>query len=187
VSADTPPVRILSGIQPWWFVVIHLGKNIENRRTPLLGRHESRYRGEVLLHASKSKGTTTDWKHWEEAHDFVMDRFGAALADRIPPIGQLPMGGIVGRATVIGLVRPWFPTWKSGSASQPSVLDEEAQARALAAYPAGVDPRWHMREQNGYLLSGARSTPFVPWRGGQSAVLAPQALLTAVEQEDLLS
>jgi hypothetical protein len=173
-------VRILSGLQPWWFIVIHLGKNIENRSRPILGLKEALYRGEVLLHASKSKGKEIDHRNWWSAYDFVAERFGGTVAGRIPKITDLPMGGIVGRATVTGIVRPWVPTWKSGTASKPSVLDEEVQARALAAYPPGVDPRWHMRDNYGYLLKDQRATPFVPWRGWQGPIAAPSNLLVAV-------
>jgi hypothetical protein len=148
-----PTPRILAGIQPWWWIVLYLDKCVENRTRPVLGD----YRGELLLHASKSKGRTVDQQHWAAARDFVEARFGEALAARIPPIEELPMGGIVGRATVTGLVRPWAGT-----------------------YPAGVDGRWHVREQFGYLLTGARTTPFVPWRGCQSTVEAPAVLLTDI-------
>lgn len=158
------PVRILSGLQPWWWIVIHLGKNVENRSRPILGLKEVRYRGDVLLHASKSKGAAIDQKNWQLAYDFVRDRFGATLATRIPPIGQLPMGGIVGRATVFGLVRP-LP----------------ATAPTEGRYPSGIEPRWHMREQNGYLLKDQRATPFAPWRGWQGPVAAPADLLAAIQ------
>ena len=158
------PVRILSGLQPWWFLVIHLGKNIENRSRPILGLKEVRYRGDVLLHASKSKGAAIDQKNWQLAYDFVRDRFGATLATRIPPIGQLPMGGIVGRATVVGRVSPY-----------------PSSAPAEGRYSPGIDSRWHIRDCHGYLLDGARETPFVPWRGWQGPVAAPADLLAAIQ------
>jgi hypothetical protein len=148
-------VRILSCLQPWCFIVLHLGKNIENRSKPVLGLD---YLGDILLHASKSKGKMADRKHWAAAHAFIADRFGEEFAARIPPVGYLPMGGIVGRATVVGIVRPM-----------------------TTEYPDGVDSRWHMREQNGYLLKDQRPTPFVPWAGCQSAIVAPAALLAALE------
>ena len=155
------PVRVLSGIQPWWFIVIHLGKEIENRRKPVLGLD---YLGDVLLHASKSKGKMADQQNWAAARGFVAERFGEALAARIPPIGYLPMGGIVGRATVTGVVRPM-----------------------TTEYPGGVDKRWHMRESYGYLLKDPQETPFVPWRGAQAAVEAPAVLLAALARQAALS
>lgn len=171
-------VRVLSCIQPWPWMILHLGKGVENRSRPVLGTD---WRGDVLLHASKSKGRATDWKRWDEAHDFVVDRFGRALAARIPPVDELPMGGVVGRATVTGLVRPWFNEHAPGSATKPSV----PVGPDPRVFPAGVDPRWHMAWQFGYLLADARETPFVRWRGWQSAVLAPAALLTALEEDPL--
>jgi hypothetical protein len=153
------PVRILSGIQPWWWIVLHLGKPIENRRKPLLGLD---YRGDVLLHASRTKGAAADRAGWATARAFVAARFGESLAARIPPIDRLPRGGIVGRATVTGLVRPSCATGAPND------------------FPAGIDPRWWMRDHYAYLLSHATPTPFVPWRGSQAAVAAPSALLSAL-------
>jgi hypothetical protein len=155
----TAPVRILSGVQPWWWIVVYLGKTVENRRLPMLGMD---YRGDVLLHASKSKGRVTDKKHWMAAHHFIAERFGAAVAARIPPVGHLPMGGIVGRATVVGVVRP-----------------------GCVEYPPGLESRWHMREQFGYLLKDPQPTPFVAWTGQQAAVEAPDNLLALLTEDPL--
>lgn len=158
-------IRVLSCLQPWGWIVLYLDKRVENRGRPVLGLD---YRGDVLLHASKSKGRVADKKHWMGAHGFVAERFGAEAAAKIPPVGHLPMGGIVGRATVTGIVRP--------------VTGEPPK------YPDGVDPRWHMQERFGYLLSGARATPFVPWVGAQAAIVAPEALLVSIDDaEDPLS
>jgi len=161
-------IRILSGVQPWWWIVLNLGKDIENRSKPMLGLD---FQGEVLLLASKSKGRVADKKNWMAAHGFVSARFGHEVASRIPSVGHLPMGGIVGRASVTGIIRPMA-----------------AHAQALAEYH-GADRRWHMCEQFGYLLKDPRSTPFVAWAGSQSAVAAPAALLSVLEQlgEDPLS
>jgi len=157
-------VRILSGLQPWWWMVLHLDKRVENRSRPILGLKEALYRGEVLLHASKSKGSEVDQRNWWSAHDFVAERFGGTVASRIPKLADLPMGGIVGRATVVGRVSPY-----------------PEDAPAAGRYRPGIDPRWHIRLQHGYLLDGARETPFVPWRGWQGPVQAPADLLAALE------
>lgn len=74
------------------------------------------------------------------------------------------MGGIVGRAIVVGRVSPY-----------------SEDAPAAGRYRPGIDPRWHIRSQHGYLLDGARETPFVPWRGWQGPVQAPADLLAALE------
>jgi hypothetical protein len=159
------PVRVLSGLQPWWWIVLHLDKLVENRRTPVLGID---FVGEVLLHASKSKGKKADKANWLVAHDFVEERFGREFAARIPPIGHLMTGGIVGRASVTGIVRPMA-----------------AHAKALAEYPDGVDRRWHMEDQFGYLLKDPRPTPFVAWTGQQAAIVAPDNLLTLLAKDPL--
>ncbi len=114
------------------------------------------------LHASKSKGRAADREKWLEARRFVADRFGEQTAVRIPPVGFLPMGGIVGRATVTGVVRPKF-------------------GASVGPYPDGVDPRWHFVDQFAYVLERARPTPFISWVGSQAAVTAPASLLSLVE------
>ena len=86
---------------PWWFAVLHLGKTIENRRW------STRYRGPILLHASRSF----------IAADIAADLAAIAI---IAPTRQLPemetlraLGGhLVGRARIVDCVRdsasPWF-------------------------------------------------------------------------------
>ncbi len=44
-------------------------------------------------------------------------------------------------------------------------------------YPEGVDRRWHMESQFGYLLKDPRETPFISWVGSQAATTAPENLL----------
>jgi hypothetical protein len=67
---------------------------------------------------------------------------GVAGPGDVPPLEQLPRGGIVGQARVVDMV----------------------PKRALF-YPPGADRRWHMPEQNGFVLEGAKPLPFVACRG----------------------
>lgn len=65
-----------------------------------------------------------------------------ASAKDIPPRKELPMGGVVGQMTVKSVLRPF-----------------------CEQYPEDVDPRWHMREQFGYILTEVSEIPFFPALG----------------------
>src|SRR3546814_14287288 len=43
-------MKAISLISPWWWFVLHAGKNLENRTW----RHAPSYRGPLLIHASKT-------------------------------------------------------------------------------------------------------------------------------------
>lgn len=92
----------LSLRQPWLWAILdlppELRKDVENRSW------HSRFRGKVLLHASK----TCTYREWIEARAFIW-----SIADRMCPGRQrLPMGGIVGWVEILGCVNqcasPWF-------------------------------------------------------------------------------
>jgi hypothetical protein len=92
-------VRTLSIRQPWAWLILNAGKDIENRDWP------TQYRGLVLIHAGK--GMTRD--EYESA-----DSTAALVVPHIdlPPHKALERGGIVGIAEITGCVTksdsPWF-------------------------------------------------------------------------------
>jgi hypothetical protein len=130
-------MKALSGRQPWWWLLLH-GKHIENRRW------STTYRGPILLHAAR--GCTVD--EYEEAFDFVYMTFGRARARQIPPLQDMPRGGIVGRARIVDVIPPGgLPP-----ASRPREWSD-------------LDMRWHMPEQYGFVLRDIEPLPFVPCRG----------------------
>lgn len=90
---------ILSIRQPWAWLILHAGKDIENRTWP------TRVRGRVLIHASK--GMTRE--EWEDAYIFAIHACGVP---EIPMVGELERGGIVGEVEITDCVRasqsPWF-------------------------------------------------------------------------------
>lgn len=90
----------LSVRQPWTHALVHLGKDIENRKQ----RH--RHRGLTLLHASA--GMTTD--EYLEARAFML-RAGVA-ADAVPNFVDLLRGGIIGAVEIVDCVTesgsPWW-------------------------------------------------------------------------------
>ena len=94
-------MKALSIRQPWAWLILNAGKDIENRDWP------TSFRGPFLIHASK--GMTRDeydngiWTLTDIRPDHV---------HALPPFEKLERGGIVGMATIVGCVRksesPWF-------------------------------------------------------------------------------
>jgi hypothetical protein len=98
-------MKALSIRQPWAWLILHAGKDIENRDW------STSVRGPVLIHAAK--GMTRD-----EYEDGV-DTLETAMRTRrdqdkvfLPPFEELERGGIVGQmeiaACVSNHVSPWF-------------------------------------------------------------------------------
>lgn len=96
----------LSIRQPWAWLILHRGKDIENRNW------HSSHRGYILVHAAK--GMTM--QEYEDAQEFaylVADAQQKPRSDlQLPPFADLERGGIVGRINLIGCVdsddSPWF-------------------------------------------------------------------------------
>ena len=94
----------LSIRQPWASLILLAGKDIENRTW------EARVRGPILIHAAK--GMTK--REYLDAMDFA-DANGTCkighLLDAFEP-ENLPRGGIIGSANLVGCVQrsdsPWF-------------------------------------------------------------------------------
>jgi hypothetical protein len=89
-------MRVLSFRQPWLDAILRGGKRIENR----VGWKNCHYRGPILLHASvhKSKGYHREVRDWASVHTSGL---------WMPPAleTELPRGGIVGRADIVGIVQ----------------------------------------------------------------------------------
>lgn len=100
-------MKALSIRAPWWWCILEAGKDIENRDWP------TRYRGPVLIHASK-------WWKQDSIVCETEDALECALeAGTYPPNGVMSRermrafgGHIVGRADIIDCVSksesPWF-------------------------------------------------------------------------------
>lgn len=86
-------MKVLSLRQPWAWMVVAGGKNIENRRW------NTRFRGEFLIHAAK--GMTRE--EYEDAVAFARE----VNPFMVPPrIGEVQRGGIVGRARLVDVIPP---------------------------------------------------------------------------------
>lgn len=92
----------LSIRQPWAWLILNAGKDIENRdwKTP--------FRGRCLIHASKS-GTKQDY---QDAFDFLDSIDLTHLIIDIPGREQIEKGGVIGSVDIIGCTdtsdSPWF-------------------------------------------------------------------------------
>lgn len=90
----------LSIRQPWAWLIMNAGKDIENRCWP------TRFRGRVLIHASK--GCTR--AEWEDA-----DLFAAMVGAVAPPVlSDLERGGIVGSVEIVDCVSRSESCWFVG-------------------------------------------------------------------------
>jgi hypothetical protein len=106
MNDQPPPIDVALSIrQPWAWLILNGGKDVENRdwvpSNPGLD-----FRGPFYIHASRALYGTKDDRVRIRA--WVFKRFGLV----IPADDRLITGGIVGRANVIDVVRestsPWF-------------------------------------------------------------------------------
>ena len=95
-------MKALSIRQPWAWLIIHGGKDIENRTW------RTSFRGRVLIHAAK--GMT----HQElvDAYDFV-HAFDPRLARRMEN-GQLDRGGVIGEVEIVDCIHDTSGRWFVG-------------------------------------------------------------------------
>lgn len=89
----------LSIRQPWAWLIVNAGKDIENRCW------RTNYRGPMLIHAAK--GCTRE--EYDDALDFALDIKGAI---QMPDRESIERGGIIGYANLVDCVSaslsPWF-------------------------------------------------------------------------------
>ena len=95
----------LSIRQPWAWLILNAGKDIENRDWP------TNVRGRVLIHASKGMTVDEYYNAADTAREVGRVRpYPARLV--MPPREQLERGGIVGSVELVGCVAesesPWF-------------------------------------------------------------------------------
>lgn len=117
----------LSVRQPWAWLIVNGFKDIENRDWP------TNFRGQFLVHAGK-KLTVADY---DAAMLFIEAFVDPALLAKVPPMAELPLGGVVGAAVLVDCVQahpsPWFTGAGSGG--------------------------------HGFVIDRAMPIPFMPWKG----------------------
>jgi len=144
------PTRALTLKQPWcWFVMdsSHPSpKRLENRPRRVCNFRDWVPRGEFWIHAGKGD----DGAYWQASIEQVRAAFGERYP--VPRSPDVPRGGIVGRACIIGMVSPG------------GVLEIEKAERAAFDFSA-LDLRWHFPGSHAYVLADVRPVPFVPCNG----------------------
>lgn len=106
VEANRPPgdSLVISVRQPWAWLIMNAGKNIENRSWP------THVRGRVLIHAAKGV-TKTEWR---DAWDWVRRACPEAWEKGCREIkaGTIERQGIIGSVEIVDCVTrsdsPWF-------------------------------------------------------------------------------
>lgn len=161
--------RCLSLSRPWPWLILRMGKRIENRR------QKWSYRGRVLLHGARSNDYAGAWKHVVEHADAIGPiRTGTSQVPGLPGTTvtaevfapaffrmQLPgvfdqlVGVVFATARIVDCVGP--SEHQSGALGMPYPgRSPEVRAQCLA---------WHMRGQYGLVLEDVKSTPLVRARG----------------------
>lgn len=95
------PNLALSIRQPWAWMILHGGKDIENRTW------QTKVRGRVLIHAAK--GMTL--REYEDAMNWVVRNDRIPLNFGPPNFGSLRRGGIVGSVEIVDCVRESSSAW----------------------------------------------------------------------------
>lgn len=86
-------MRALSLTQPWAFLVVHGGKNIENRSW------STKRREPFLIHAAKGMRQSD----YDDAMEMAIG-VNLIAASQVPPFGELERGGIIGMATIVDVI-----------------------------------------------------------------------------------
>lgn len=95
----------LSIRQPWAWLILNAGKDIENRDWP------TKVRGRVLVHAAKSM----TWDEWGHAWDFAHGSgAGPKALDRGLTFHTIERGGIVGSVEIVDCVKRSASHWFVG-------------------------------------------------------------------------
>ena len=84
-------IKALSVRQPWAWLIIHAGKDIENR-SEASARNMGEYRGPLAIHAAKGMTRT----EYQDACLWVHYKFGPETCLTIPIMSDLPRGGLIG-------------------------------------------------------------------------------------------
>jgi hypothetical protein len=150
-------MKALSLRQPWWVIVLHYGKRIENRCW------NTRFRGEFLIHAAKGMPR----EEYDDAEDFTAHALGwkdrtsglLAQAEFARDFRERDRrGGIVGIARLVDVIPPCVP--KGGLFAE-------------------CGHQWHIPQQWGFRLEDVRPLPFVPCKGERGFFDVPEDVVKA--------
>ena len=147
VTEPELPTRALTLYQPYAWLVAHGHKPIENRPP---GFVHKRFRGWFWIHA----GAKPKLDQWLLAKA-MCDQYGFTGLPAFSDVHALPLGAIIGRARIVGIVAP---------------------------HPKEPVP-WHLPDQYGFIVVDA--TPLkrpVECRGYQAFWHVPTAVLAALKE-----
>ena len=150
-------MKALSIRQPWAWLILHAGKDIENREWP------TRFRGRVLIHASK--GCTQE--EYFDAASFAQDAVATEYRGRgltIPAWRTIERGGIVGSVEIVDCVTRSDSRWFMGTYGfvlrNPIVLPFEPYRGALGFFDVpniALCVKSHCDEQRDTMQGGSPS------------------------------
>jgi hypothetical protein len=156
------PRRALSLKQPYAHFIVDGSqpspKRIENRPRRILNWTEWEPVGEFWIHASAGEGEA----YWTQAINSVRAAMGSDYP--VPHYPAVPRGGIIGRATIVGMVTP----------------KGEVQLCGKPRLDRPLDERWHIPGQHGYVLANVRAVPFVKCPGMLGFWRVPEDVLAAL-------
>lgn len=130
--------RMLTLRQPWAWLVVFGGKDVENRSW------EVSYRGPILIHAGKEMTR----REYRAAHEYAWQRCGI----EVPGADALDFGGVIGIATLADIIRP-------------DAVDPATRARRRWHMTEGE--ALNGKPQFGWLLKDISPVEFVPCQGAQ--------------------
>lgn len=120
MTSDLTPTHALSITPVWAWLIIHAGKDFENRvwkpKSPARRTVEAHYPLRVFIHASHQ--TRKDYAAAAAFVDSVINpgRIEAELAPiGLPPIAELRQGGIIGAVTVLKWLDASTSPWSFSS------------------------------------------------------------------------
>lgn len=102
------PTLAISIRQPWAWLILHAGKDIENRSWP------TRLRGRVLIHAAKGM-TRAEYEDALMTAKMVSCTRPFPEGTMLPAFNELPRGGIVGSVEIVDCVSDSISPWFFGS------------------------------------------------------------------------
>lgn len=118
-----PAWKALSIRQPWATMIIHLGKDCENRTW------KTRYRGRLLIHASQNRSR----QEWLSAIHFARSiGVTVEMLDQWCCFDALPRGGIIGAVDLVDAVDHCDSPWYMG---EKGLLLRNPQALSFVAMP----------------------------------------------------
>lgn len=100
-TPTTLPEFALSIRQPWAWLILHSGKDIENRTWSTL------LKGRFLIHAAK--GMTVDEYHLAKIYSATIRG-----PTKLPEFWEFERGGIIGSVEMLGCVTGWESPWFTG-------------------------------------------------------------------------